>query len=92
MQVRRGQGDGRKCIPPAGFHADAHTLPQLVVDGGHLGLAGGKGHRGLRVCRFDLTVDTLQHGFVGVIRGGIGIWLFENFDKLFGPYVIGQGP
>ena len=68
MQIRRRQGDGRKGIPPAGFHADTHVFPKLVMNRGHLRLAGGNRNRCVRICRFDLTENALRHGFVGFIR------------------------
>ena len=36
MQVCRSQSNSRKGIPPAGFHADAHIIPKLVMDSRHL--------------------------------------------------------
>ena len=80
------QGNGRKGIPAAGLHADAHVLPQLIVNGGDLGFGGGDGHGGLRVYLPNLPVDPLDHGFQ------FSIGPVENLDKLLGTDIIGKGP
>ena len=85
-QIGRGQCNGREGVPAAGLHADAHILPQLIVDGGDLGLAGSNGHRGIRIHLFDLPVDPLDHGLIAAVL------FFEELNKLFGTDVVGQGP
>ena len=49
LQVSRCQCDGREGIPAARFHADAHFLAQLIVDGRNLRLGGGNGDRCIRI-------------------------------------------
>ena len=82
-QISRGQCNGRERVPAAGLHADAHILPQLIVDSGDLGLAGGNGHRGIRIHLFDLPVDPLNHGLIAAVL------FFEELDELFGTDVVG---
>ena len=85
-KVSRRQGDCRKGIPTAGLHGDANVVPQLVPDGGNLGLCRGNGHGGVCVHRLNLPVHPLHHG---LIVPGFG---FEKLDKLLGADVVGKRP
>ena len=82
-QIGRCQRNGGEGIAAARFHRNAHFLPQLVVDGGNLGLAGGNGHSCPFVYLFDLAVHPLHHGFIASVRA------LENFNELLGTDIVG---
>ena len=89
MKVGGRQSDGGESVTPARLHRDADSVAELIQKIRDLRTGGGDCHLRVRIDLTDLTIDTLNHGFIG--STGL-IFPTENLDKLFRADLIGKRP